>query len=48
MFSFTGFFTPVDNLPVVNQVKAGQAVPLKFSLDGYQGSTSSRPAIRSP
>ena len=37
LFSFTGFFTPVNNLPVVNQVKAGQAVPLKFSLDGYQG-----------
>ncbi len=37
MFSFTGFFPPVNNLPVVNQVKAGQAVPLKFSLDGNQG-----------
>jgi hypothetical protein len=37
LFSFTGFFPPVDNLPVVNRVKAGQAVPLKFSLDGNQG-----------
>jgi hypothetical protein len=37
LFSFTGFFPPVDNLPVVNRVKAGQAVPLKFSLDGNHG-----------
>jgi hypothetical protein len=37
LFSFTGFLSPVNNLPVVNQVKAGQAVPLKFSLDGNQG-----------
>jgi hypothetical protein len=36
-FSFTGFFSPVDNDPVVNTVKAGAGVPLKFSLDGDQG-----------
>ncbi len=34
---FTGFFPPVDNQPALNVVKAGSAVPVKFSLDGYQG-----------
>ena len=33
----TGFFRPIDNLPVVNTVKAGSAVPVKFSLGGDQG-----------
>ncbi len=37
IFNFTGFFQPVDNLPVVNTVKAGQAIPVKFSLGGDQG-----------
>ena len=32
-----GFYAPVDNLPVVNMVKAGSTVPLKFSLGGYRG-----------
>jgi protocatechuate 3,4-dioxygenase beta subunit len=36
-FDFDGFFRPVDNLPTVNSVKAGQAVPVKFSLGGDQG-----------
>jgi uncharacterized repeat protein (TIGR01451 family) len=36
-YVFTGFFSPVDNPPVVNQVKAGQNVPLKFSLSGNKG-----------
>ena len=36
-FNFTGFFQPVDNLPALNTVKAGQAVPVKFSLSGDQG-----------
>jgi len=31
---FSGFFSPVDNRPVVNQVNAGRAIPVKFSL-GY-------------
>jgi probable HAF family extracellular repeat protein len=38
-FPFTGFFAPVQNLPVVNRVKAGQGVPVKFSLGGDQGLT---------
>jgi predicted extracellular nuclease len=36
-YNFTGFFQPVDNLPVINSVKAGQAIPVKFSLGGDQG-----------
>ena len=37
VFVFDGFFRPVDNLPIINLAKAGSAVPLKFSLNGYQG-----------
>jgi predicted extracellular nuclease len=37
IFNWTGFFPPVDNLPVLNLVKAGSAVPLKFSLGGDKG-----------
>jgi hypothetical protein len=36
-YAFGGFFRPVDNLPTVNVVKAGQAIPVKFSLGGDQG-----------
>lgn len=34
---FTGFYSPVDNLPVLNRLRAGQAVPVKFSLGGDRG-----------
>jgi Tol biopolymer transport system component len=37
IYDYAGFFQPVDNLPLVNIVTAGQAVPVKFSLTGYQG-----------
>jgi hypothetical protein len=36
-FTFTGFFDPVKNPPIMNQMIAGRAVPLKFSLGGNQG-----------
>jgi hypothetical protein len=36
-YGFTGFFQPIDNIPVVNAVKAGSAVPVKFSLGGNFG-----------
>jgi hypothetical protein len=36
-YNFSGFFQPVDNLPTLNRVKAGSAVPIKFSLGGNQG-----------
>ena len=37
LYSFKGFLQPVDNLPTVNTVKAGSAVPVKFSLGGDKG-----------
>ncbi|HEX2417539.1 MAG TPA: PxKF domain-containing protein, partial [Micromonosporaceae bacterium] len=36
-YAFSGFFQPVDNLPVLNRVTAGRSVPVKFSLGGDQG-----------
>src|SRR5262249_27548413 len=36
-YSFGGFFSPVNNPSVLNAVKAGQAIPVKFSLHGDQG-----------
>jgi hypothetical protein len=36
-YAFSGFFQPVDNLPVLNATKAGSAIPVKFSLGGNQG-----------
>ena len=36
-YDFAGFFNPVDNLPVINALKAGQAIPIKFSLAGDFG-----------
>jgi uncharacterized delta-60 repeat protein len=36
-YAFSGFFSPVDNLPTVNLVSAGRAIPVKFSLGGDQG-----------
>jgi hypothetical protein len=37
LYDFTGFFAPVSNLPTVNVVNAGKAVPVKFSLSGNKG-----------
>jgi hypothetical protein len=37
IYDFDGFFRPVDMGGVVNSVKAGSAVPMKFSLGGDQG-----------
>jgi uncharacterized repeat protein (TIGR01451 family) len=37
LYNFTGFFSPVSNPPVVNNVTAGRAIPLKFSLSGDKG-----------
>jgi hypothetical protein len=36
-YDFQGFFRPVDNLPTLNIVNAGRAVPVKFSLGGDEG-----------
>jgi hypothetical protein len=37
LYNFFGFFAPVDNPPIFNEMKAGQAVPVKFSLSGNKG-----------
>lgn len=37
LYNFTGFFSPVNNLPVLNAVNAGRAIPVKFSLSGNKG-----------
>jgi hypothetical protein len=37
LYNFTGFFQPVDNLPTVNVVSAGQSIPVRFSLSGDKG-----------
>ena len=36
-YNFSGFFQPVDNVPTLNVVKAGSAIPVKFGLGGDQG-----------
>jgi len=36
-YNFAGFFQPIDNLPVLNIVQAGRAIPVKFSLSGNKG-----------
>jgi hypothetical protein len=37
IYSFSGFFQPVDPLPTLNVAKAGSGIPVKFSLAGNQG-----------
>ena len=37
LYNFAGFFAPVDNLPTLNVVNAGKAIPVKFSLSGDKG-----------
>jgi hypothetical protein len=37
MYTFSGFFQPVDNPPTLNIVNAGRGIPFKFSLNGDQG-----------
>jgi uncharacterized repeat protein (TIGR03803 family) len=36
-FPFAGFFRPIENQPTLNSVKAGRAIPVKFSLGGDRG-----------
>jgi hypothetical protein len=36
-YNFNGFFPPVENPPAFNNVNAGRATPIKFSLGGDQG-----------
>lgn len=37
LYRFSGFFAPVENVPAVNAVNAGESLPLRFSLAGDQG-----------
>ncbi|MGQ0641336.1 MAG: PxKF domain-containing protein [Gemmatimonadaceae bacterium] len=37
IYRWTGFFQPIDNLPTINSVNAGKAIPVKFSLNGDRG-----------
>lgn len=37
IFDFNGFGSPLANLPSIQPVNAGSAVPVKFSLNGDQG-----------
>jgi HYR domain-containing protein len=37
LHNFSGFLQPVENLPILNVINAGQAVPVKFSLSGNKG-----------
>lgn len=37
VYDFSGFVSPIENEPVLNTVKAGSGVPVRFSLDGFQG-----------
>ncbi len=50
IWPFTGFSSPVDNLPTVNKANAGQAIPIKFSLGGDRGLDIFKPGCprRSP
>jgi predicted extracellular nuclease len=36
-YDFTGFLPPIADLPAYTGIKAGSAVPIKFSLDGDHG-----------
>jgi MBG domain-containing protein/trehalose utilization protein/thrombospondin type 3 repeat protein len=43
--TFRGFYLPVHNLPVVNRVTAGRAIPVKFSIEGPGGSLARQPGL---
>jgi hypothetical protein len=37
LYNFTGFNSPVNNVPTLNAVNAGKNIPVKFSLSGNKG-----------
>jgi hypothetical protein len=36
-YAFAGFFSPVENQPLVNEARAGQAIPLKWAITDAGG-----------
>jgi hypothetical protein len=47
VYGFTGFSQPVDNAPVLNAAKAGQAIPLKWRLVDANGAPVTTLAVAS-
>jgi hypothetical protein len=43
-YAFSGFFSPVDNNGVLNQARAGQAIPIKWHLTDTEGVPIDDPA----
>lgn len=43
-YTYEGFFGPIENKPVVNQAKAGQAIPVKWRITDKDGIPISDPA----
>jgi hypothetical protein len=43
-YTFAGFFSPVENTPVVNKANAGQAIPVKWRITDKNGLPISDPA----
>jgi hypothetical protein len=37
VYAFNGFFSPIDNPPVLNSIKGGQGIPVKFGLGSNLG-----------
>ena len=46
-FSFTGFFSPVDNPPAVNTGRTGRAYPVKFRITNLSGPVTTVQAVLS-
>ncbi len=43
-YNFYGFFSPVDNSPILNTANSGQAIPVKWKITDANGTPVSNPA----